>query len=179
MQAPTPPAPQSRSDHRTGQLALGIAAVLLAAGLAYGAANIPSDAGYAGVGPNFLPWVVRGRHGALRCLADLGGAHRRLSQHARTFGRGERRLACHGLGIGRHSGQRSADHHHRLRAELCPVLHAGGARFAASAKARPLATPCKTVKDVVIGMLISAPTFWLFTKFLGVNLPGLTGTGWL
>jgi putative tricarboxylic transport membrane protein len=35
------------------------------------------------------------------------------------------------------------------------------------------------VKDAVIGMLISAPTFWLFTKFLAVNLPGLTGTGWL
>ena len=31
----------------------------------------------------------------------------------------------------------------------------------------------------VIGMLISTPTFWLFTKFLAVNLPGLTGTGWL
>ena len=26
--------------------------------LAFGAIGIPSDAGYAGVGPNFLPWVV-------------------------------------------------------------------------------------------------------------------------
>ena len=50
--------PPARADHSPGQLALGIAAVLLAAGLAYGAANIPSDAGYAGVGPDFLPWVV-------------------------------------------------------------------------------------------------------------------------
>ena len=37
----------------------------------------------------------------------------------------------------------------------------------------------QTVRDVVTGMLIAAPTYWLFTKLLAVNLPGLTGTGWL
>src|SRR3990172_1855278 len=34
--------------------------VVLALGLAAGAVDIPSDAGYAGVGPNFLPWLVSG-----------------------------------------------------------------------------------------------------------------------
>jgi putative tricarboxylic transport membrane protein len=35
------------------------AGVLLVGGLmAFGASSIPADAGYAGVGPNFLPWVV-------------------------------------------------------------------------------------------------------------------------
>src|SRR5690606_6522539 len=33
--------------------------------------------------------------------------------------------------------------------------------------------------DVVVGMLISAPVFWVFTQFLAINLPGLTNTGWL
>ncbi|MFM8737579.1 MAG: tripartite tricarboxylate transporter TctB family protein, partial [Betaproteobacteria bacterium] len=28
--------------------------------LAWGALDIPSDAGYAGVGPDFLPWLVAG-----------------------------------------------------------------------------------------------------------------------
>ena len=35
--------------------------------LAWGALDIPSDAGYAGVGPNFLPWLVAG------ALLGLGG----------------------------------------------------------------------------------------------------------
>jgi putative tricarboxylic transport membrane protein len=26
---------------------------------------------------------------------------------------------------------------------------------------------------------ISAPVFWMFTQFLAINLPGLTGTGWI
>ena len=45
-------------NHRAGQLAMGIGALIVAAVLAWGALAIPSDAGYAGVGPNFLPWVI-------------------------------------------------------------------------------------------------------------------------
>jgi putative tricarboxylic transport membrane protein len=33
--------------------------------------------------------------------------------------------------------------------------------------------------DFVTGFLIAAPSFWLFTKGLGINLPGATTTGWL
>jgi putative tricarboxylic transport membrane protein len=35
------------------------------------------------------------------------------------------------------------------------------------------------VTDVVTGLLISAPVFWLFTKLLAINLPGVSGTGWI
>jgi putative tricarboxylic transport membrane protein len=35
------------------------------------------------------------------------------------------------------------------------------------------------IKDMLVGMAISAPVFWLFTKLLGINLPGLTSTGWI
>jgi len=28
-------------------------------------------------------------------------------------------------------------------------------------------------------LLIAAPVYWAFTKFLGINLPGLTQSGWL
>lgn len=45
------------------QAAVGAAVVLVAAGMAFGALKIPGDAGYGGVGPNFLPWV---------CAAVLG-----------------------------------------------------------------------------------------------------------
>ena len=37
----------------------------------------------------------------------------------------------------------------------------------------------QTVIDFVTGFLIAGPAFWLFTKLLAINLPGLTSTGWL
>ena len=33
--------------------------------------------------------------------------------------------------------------------------------------------------DACIGFAIAAPVFWMFTKLLAINLPGLTSTGWL
>jgi putative tricarboxylic transport membrane protein len=39
---------------------VGLGVVAIALGLAFGAVSIPSAAGYAGVGPNFLPWLVSG-----------------------------------------------------------------------------------------------------------------------
>jgi putative tricarboxylic transport membrane protein len=35
------------------------------------------------------------------------------------------------------------------------------------------------IVDTVTGLAISAPVFWAFTKFLAINLPGLTGSGWI
>ena len=32
---------------------------------------------------------------------------------------------------------------------------------------------------MVTGMLIAAPVYWLFTKLLAINLPGVSGTGWI
>ena len=40
------------------QLLVGLGVLLLATGLAVGAWIIPSEAGYAGIGPDFLPWLV-------------------------------------------------------------------------------------------------------------------------
>ena len=37
----------------------------------------------------------------------------------------------------------------------------------------------RVLLDAATGFLIAAPAFWLFTKVLAINLPGLTGTGWL
>jgi putative tricarboxylic transport membrane protein len=35
------------------------------------------------------------------------------------------------------------------------------------------------IKDLLIGAAISAPVYWMFTKLLAINLPGLTSTGWI
>ena len=40
------------------QTAVGIGVLLTGAALAFGAIGISSEAGYGGVGPNFLPWLV-------------------------------------------------------------------------------------------------------------------------
>ena len=40
-------------------------------------------------------------------------------------------------------------------------------------------TPARMLLDAAVGVVISAPTYWLFTKGLGLTLPGLTGTGWI
>jgi putative tricarboxylic transport membrane protein len=36
-----------------------------------------------------------------------------------------------------------------------------------------------TLMDGLTGLAIAAPVYWVFTKLLRINLPGLTGTGWL
>ena len=40
------------------QTLIGVGTLVLAAAMAAGATQISSDAGYGGVGPNFVPWVV-------------------------------------------------------------------------------------------------------------------------
>ena len=46
---------------RKPQVLVGALVLLTGLGLAGGALKIPGEAGYGGVGPNFLPWVVAGR----------------------------------------------------------------------------------------------------------------------
>src|SRR5690349_9641293 len=48
----------SENSSLNGQTLAGIGVVLVGAVMAYGATFIPWDAGYAGVGPNALPWLV-------------------------------------------------------------------------------------------------------------------------
>ncbi|MBC7716244.1 MAG: tripartite tricarboxylate transporter TctB family protein, partial [Pseudorhodobacter sp.] len=33
--------------------------------------------------------------------------------------------------------------------------------------------------DAAIGFAIAAPVYWMFTKLLAINLPGLTSSGWI
>jgi putative tricarboxylic transport membrane protein len=59
---------------------------------------------------------------------------------------------------------------------LCFVLAARGLRQAEQQRGALVAS---VLRDTVTGLLIAAPVFWAFTKFLGISLPGLTETGWL
>ena len=94
---------------------IGFGTIVLAIGMAIGARTISSEAGYGGVRPNFVPWVVAG---VLAVRGDKG------SQGASDF------------------------------------------------------SPKAFLKDALVGICIAAPVYWMFTKLLAINLPGLTSTGW-
>ena len=178
MNADTAPAQDARPDHRPGQLAMGIAAVVLAAVLAYGAANIPSDAGYAGVGPDFLPWVVAavmGLCGVLLIWEVRTGGFRNMEEPSGAARGDWHALAWVAAGILGNAALITTIGF-ILSCALCFVLAVRGLRIS---EGKPGGNAMQVVRDVVTGVLISAPTYWLFTKFLAVNLPGLTGSGWL
>jgi putative tricarboxylic transport membrane protein len=56
------------------------------------------------------------------------------------------------------------------------VLASRGARLA---QGQVLGGARTWITDIVVGLLISAPVYWMFTKFLAISLPGLTQGGWL
>jgi putative tricarboxylic transport membrane protein len=63
-----------------------------------------------------------------------------------------------------------------LSCTLCFMLAVRGLR---SSEGRPGGGLRAAMADFATGFAISAPAFWLFTKVLAINLPGLTGTGWI
>jgi putative tricarboxylic transport membrane protein len=61
----------------------------------------------------------------------------------------------------------------------CALCFAMAVRGLRGSEGRPSGGVRQTVLDGVLGVSIALPVFWLFTKLLSINLPGLTGTGWL
>ena len=165
------------SDPRL-QTLVGVGVLLIALALGVGAISIPSGAGYGGVGPNFLPWVVAGglavcgvlivreaRTGGFRQMEAPSGAARGDWLAFAWVSAGLLANAALITTIG-----------FILSCTLCYVLAVQGLRRAGGQAA---ARPATLAADLVTGIAISAPVFWIFTKFLAINLPGLTDTGWL
>jgi len=160
------------------QTVIGISVVLLALGLATGALSISSEAGYGGVGPNFLPWVValalllcggfmlfEARTGGFRSLDESPGAAKAYWPGFVWVSAGLLANAALITTIG-----------FIFSCTLCFVLAVQGLRGAQGDMDR---RPVMWFKDILIGLAISAPVYWTFTQFLAINLPGITGTGWL
>lgn len=167
--------PASRVRNQT---LIGVGALVVGGLLAVGAVGIPSQAGYAGVGPNFLPWVVavvllicgawlivEARTGGFREMDEPSGAEHGDWSAFAWISAGVLANAALITTIG-----------FILSCTLCFVLAVRGLRLAegkGGGGARQL------VMDSVTGFLIAAPAFWIFTKVLSINLPGLTSTGWI
>jgi putative tricarboxylic transport membrane protein len=162
---------------RAAQVCVAAGALLIGALVAFGALSIPSAAGYAGVGPNFLPWVV-----ALALLAcggwllveALSGGFRHLEPPSGAERGDWTALAWMAAGLLANAAliERIG---FVLACALCYTLAVRGLR-GGEGKATSMR---QTLIDAITGIVIAAPVYALFTKLLGVNLPGLTGTGWI
>ena len=167
-----------RNPPNRPQTWVGLGCLLLGAGLGAGATQISSDAGYAGVGPNFLPAVVAVvlmLCGA--CLvwqARTGGYQNMESPEGAAEG-DWLAFAWVSAGILLNAASITSIGF-ILSCTLNFVLavrgfhHAQG-RLDLSAKA--------WLRDALLGLAIAAPVYWMFTKLLAINLPGLTTTGWI
>jgi putative tricarboxylic transport membrane protein len=170
--------PGSTDTARRHQTLVGAGALVIGAVLAYGATFISSDAGYAGVGPNFLPWVVavvllvcgglllwEARSGGFRQLDEPSGAPQGDWVAMAWVAAGVLATAALLTTLG-----------FVLSCTLCFMLAVRGLRISEGKGGGGLR---RIVLDFVTGFLIAGPAFWLFTKLLAINLPGLTSTGWL
>jgi putative tricarboxylic transport membrane protein len=165
------------SSRRTVQTLVGALVALTGIALGAGALKIPGAAGYSGVGPNFLPWLVavvllvcgvmivrEARTGGFRDMEPPSGAEKAWWPGLAWVTAGLLANAALITTIG-----------FILSCTLCYLLAVQGLRRAQgqSIAARTLAV------DAVSGAVIAAPVFWMFTQFLAINLPGLTRTGWI
>ena len=162
-----------RTHALIGAGVMGLGAVFVA-----GATQISSEAGYSGVGPNFLPWVVglalllcgawlvwQARSGGFRDFEASTGAERADWPGFAWVSTGVLANAALITTLG-----------FILSCTLCFVLAVRG--FKASQGRLDLSAR-DWIADAAIGALIAAPVYWMFTKLLAINLPGLTSSGWL
>jgi putative tricarboxylic transport membrane protein len=157
-------------------LLIGGCTLTLGVLIGWGALSIPSAAGYAGVGPNFLPWVVALALclcGGMLIRQAWTGGFRNVEAPSGADKGDWRALAWVGAGLLLNAFliERAG---FIVACTLCFVLAARGLRLA---KGDPVHRSAWLV-DTCTGAVIATPTYWLFTKGLAISLPGLTSTGW-
>lgn len=160
------------------QTVIGMGCAMLGLVYAIGASSMPSEAGYQGVGPNFVPWVVG------VALFACGAC---LTWQALQGGFRERPDP---------DGASQADWLPfvwvsaalLLNAALivwsgfifsCALCFAVAVHGLHQAEHRPGAGLSAWLKHLAIGIALSAPVYWMFGMVLDIKLPGLTSTGWL
>ena len=172
------PAHPSRGTQRW-EVLVSAAIIAVGAAMAWGAVGIPSEAGYGGVGANFLPWVVALALvvcGAVLLREALTGGYRAMEEAPGDGQPDWRGFAWVSAGLLLNAALITTLGF-ILSCTLCYVLAVQGLRRAAG---QPRAGAPRTwAVDLLTGALIAAPVFWAFTQLLAINLPGLTRTGWL
>ena len=163
---------------QTAETAVGAGVLAIGALLAAGAIGIPGEAGYGGVGPNFLPWLVAAA--LLLCGGFL--LWEAVSGGFRASGEPEGAEHGHWQGFAWVSAGLLANAAlittigFILSCALCFALAVRG--FKAS-QGLPSGGVRGWLVAAATGIAIAAPVYWMFSKLLAINLPGLTTTGWL
>ena len=151
------------------EVALSLGVLALGIGAAAGTAMLPSEGGYAGIGPNFVPGVVAAGLmllGAWLTYEALAGGWRSAAPDD-PHERGEHpfhlpSFAWISLGLFGHMA---------LIGKGGFVL-AGAVLFACVARGFGSSRPAR---DVAIGLVLALAVFFFFVKLLNVGLPA----GWL
>ena len=151
------------------EVALSLGVLALGVGVAAGTAMLPSEGGYAGVGPNFVPGVVGAGLillGVWLAYEALGGGWRGAPpDDARERGEHPFHLPSFAwISIGLFA-------HMALIGKGGFVL-AGTVLFACVARGFGSARPAR---DAAIGLVLALAVFFFFVKLLNVGLPA----GWL
>ena len=168
------------TTHNSLQTTVASGVMLIGLGMGAGAVSIPSAAGYGGVGPNFLPWLVSIALivcGAFMVWESRTGGFRAMGEADDP----DRIRPCWSGFVWVSSGllvnaALITTIGFILSCTLCFVLAVQGLR---TSNGTASFKPAALFKNAQIGMAIAAPVYWMFTKFLAINLPGLTSTGWL
>ena len=160
------------------ELAVGAGVLVLGVLLAAGAVGIIGEAGYGGVGPNFLPWVVSVSLivcGAVLLWEAASGGYRDTEEpegDARGHWQG---FAWVSAGLLANAALITSIGF-VLSCALCFALAVRGIK---SSQGLPSGGVRGWILAALTGVAIAAPVFWMFTQLLAINLPGLTSTGWL
>jgi putative tricarboxylic transport membrane protein len=151
------------------EIALSLGVLALGIGVAIGTAMLPSEGGYAGIGPNFVPGVVGTGLillGIWLSYEAFAGGWRSAPPDDPTE-RGEHpfhlpSFAWISIGLFAHMALIGSG----------GFVLAGAALFACVARGFGSARPAR---DVAIGLVLALGVFFFFVKLLNVGLPA----GWL
>jgi putative tricarboxylic transport membrane protein len=145
------------------EVALSLGVLALGAGAAAVTATLPGEGGYAGIGPNFIPAVVSAGLlllGAWLSLEAFTGGWRHRGEQAGSFAAGPFLWVSAGLFA------------HMLLIGTAGFVIAGMALFVCVARGFGSRA---TLRNLLIGLVLSLGVFVFFVKLLNVNLPA----GWL
>ena len=157
-------APSSiRSASRNSQVWLSLGVLALGVGAAVVTASLPSEGGYSGIGPNFVPAMVAGGLvllGAWLLYEALTGGWRRQAFHPGRFQ--PRPFVWISAGLFAHMALIGAAGFVVAGAALfiCVARGFGSRRF---------------LRDLAIGVALAVAIYVFFTQVLTVNLPA----GWM
>jgi putative tricarboxylic transport membrane protein len=145
------------------EVALSLGVIALGLGVAGVTATLPSEGGYAGIGPNFIPAVVAAgiiALGVWLAIEAFGGGWRDAPEHAEKFEPMPFVWVSAGLFA------------HMALIAWAGFIVAGTVLFACVARGFGSR---RIVRDVAIGLVLAFGIYLFFVKLLNVGLPA----GWL